>query len=177
MRMRCTSAVACPHGSTRSIPVSPRTEDVPAIRSVEPRRRLLNRTWHGSQWCVARQTVVPAPESSWFVERSSVPRRGWTEPPAFVGQQGAAVPAVRHATQARAAWMSLNRRGWASDYSAALLTGLPVPYGQSDRVTISQATRPEGRRAYRPDLRLRTAQVEPCDIGIDWGMAVLRPGH
>src|SRR5918995_462950 len=92
-------------------------------------------------------------------------------------QRGAAVPAVRHATQARAAWISLNRRRWASDYSAALLTGLPVPYGQPDRVTISQATRPEGRRAYRPDLRLCTAQVEPCDIGIDWGMAVLRPGR
>jgi hypothetical protein len=92
-------------------------------------------------------------------------------------QRGAAVPAVRHATQARAAWISLNRRGWASDYSAALLTGLPVPYGQPDRVTISQATRPEGRRAYRPGLRLRTAQVEPCDIGIEWGMAVLQPGR
>ena len=58
-----------------------------------------------------------------------------------------------------------------------MLTGLPVPYGQPDRVTISQATRPEGRRAYRPGLRLRTAQVEPCDIGIEWGMAVLQPGR
>jgi len=89
-------------------------------------------------------------------------------------QRSAAVPAARHALEARAAWISLGRRGWASHYSAALLSGLPVPQGQPDRVTLSQATRPEGRRAYHPDLRLRTARVEPCDIGSEWGMAVLR---
>ncbi|MGH8776126.1 MAG: type IV toxin-antitoxin system AbiEi family antitoxin domain-containing protein [Jiangellaceae bacterium] len=81
---------------------------------------------------------------------------------------------IRHALEARAAWLTIGRRGWACDYTATLLNGLPVPHGQPDRVTLSQATRAEGRRAYAPGLRLRTAMVDPVDIGFEWGMAVLR---
>jgi hypothetical protein len=84
---------------------------------------------------------------------------------------------ARHVLEARAAWIALGRRGWASHYSAALLCGLPVPYGQPARVTISQATRPEGRRHYFPGVRLRTASVDPRDIGSEFSMAVLRPSR
>jgi hypothetical protein len=80
---------------------------------------------------------------------------------------------ARHALEARAAWLSLGRRGWASHYTAALLSGLPVPLGQPDLVTLSQANRSDGRRIYKPGLRLRTATVDPRDIGAEWGMAVL----
>ncbi len=64
---------------------------------------------------------------------------------------------LRHVLEARAAWLSLGRRGWASHYTAAVLNGLPVPHGQPALVTISQATRGEGRRLYRSGRRLRTA--------------------
>ena len=86
-------------------------------------------------------------------------------------------PVVRHALETRAAWLALDRRGWASHYSAAVLNGLPVPRDQPTHVTISQATRPEGRRLYRRGLRLRTAQVDPSDIGSEWSMPVLTPAR
>jgi hypothetical protein len=50
-------------------------------------------------------------------------------------------PVTRHALEARAAWLSLGRRGWASHYTAALLSELPVPLGQPDLVTLSQGSR------------------------------------
>ena len=86
-------------------------------------------------------------------------------------------PALRHVLEARAAWLSLGRRGWASHYTAAVLNGLPVPHDQPALVTISQATRGEGRRLNRPGVRLRTAQVDPHDVGAEWGMAVLNPAR
>ena len=42
--------------------------------------------------------------------------------------------------EARAAWLSVGRRGWASHYTAAVLNGLPVPRDQPAMVTISQAS-------------------------------------
>ncbi len=84
---------------------------------------------------------------------------------------------TRHVLEARAAWIALGRRGWASHYSAALLSGLPAPNGQPAQVTISQATRPEGRRHYLPGVRLRTASVDPRDIGSEFSMPVLRPAR
>lgn len=86
-------------------------------------------------------------------------------------------PVLRHVLESRAAWLALGRRGWASHYTAAVLNGLPGPYGQPAVVTISQATRAEGRRLYRPGLRLRTAQVDEHDVGSEWGMAVLKPAR
>ena len=35
----------------------------------------------------------------------------------------------------------------------------------------------EGRRLNRPGVRLRTAQVDPHDVGAEWGMAVLSPAR
>jgi hypothetical protein len=86
-------------------------------------------------------------------------------------------PVVRHVLETRAAWLALDRRGWASHYSAAVLNGLPVPHDQPAHVTISQATRPDGRRLYRPGLRLRTAQVDQRDVGSQWSMPVLTPAR
>jgi hypothetical protein len=86
-------------------------------------------------------------------------------------------PFLRHVLEARAAWLAIDRRGWASHYTAAVLNGLPVPRDQPVLVTISQATRAEGRRLNRPVLRLRTAQVDPRDVGAEWGMAVLNPAR
>jgi Protein of unknown function (DUF559) len=96
---------------------------------------------------------------------------------AAIWNKTASQPALRHVLEARAAWLALDRRGWASHYTAALLNGLPVPHDQPAFVTISRATRAEGRRLYRPGLRLRTAQVDPRDIGSEWGMSVLSPAR
>jgi Transcriptional regulator, AbiEi antitoxin len=96
---------------------------------------------------------------------------------ATLWQKTASDPALRHVLETRAAWLALDRRGWASHYSAAVLNGLPVPRDQPAHVTISQATRPEGRRLYRPGLRLRTAQVDPRDVGSEWSVAVLTPAR
>ncbi len=93
---------------------------------------------------------------------------------AEVWDGSAGSPVTRHVLEARAAWLSIGRRGWASHYTAALLDELPVPYGQPRVVTLSQGARSDGRRLYRPGLRLRTAIVDPIDIGSEWGMAVLR---
>lgn len=96
---------------------------------------------------------------------------------ATVWDKTAGDSALRHVLEARAAWLSLNRRGWASHYTAAVLNGLPVPRNQPAMVTISQAMRAEGRRLNRPGLRLRTAKVDPRDVGSEWGMAVLSPAR
>jgi hypothetical protein len=92
---------------------------------------------------------------------------------ATIWQKTASDPALRQVLETRAAWLALDRRGWDSHYSAAVLNGLPVPCDQPAYVTISQATRPEGRRLYRPGLRLRTAQVDARDVGSEWSVAVL----
>jgi hypothetical protein len=92
-------------------------------------------------------------------------------------ERSAASPVTRHVLEARAAWIAIGRRGWASHYSAALLNGLPVPFGQPAAVTISQANRPKGRRHYFPGVRLRTASVDPRDVGSEFSMPVLRPAR
>lgn len=78
---------------------------------------------------------------------------------------------ARHALEVRAAWMCLDRRGWASGYSAAALLGLPVPFGEPRTVTITLPQRRHGRRSY-PGLRLRSAQIWPGDVRAIDGLPV-----
>lgn len=82
-------------------------------------------------------------------------------------------PADRHAIEVNAGWLALGRRGWATDYSAALLHDLPVPHGQPDRVTMSLPQRPHGRRSY-DGPRLRTVAVLPHDVVIVRDVPVAR---
>ena len=49
---------------------------------------------------------------------------------ATLWQRTGASPMARRVLETRAAWLAIGRRGWASHYTAALLHGLPVPYGQ-----------------------------------------------
>ncbi|HJU96864.1 MAG TPA: type IV toxin-antitoxin system AbiEi family antitoxin domain-containing protein [Jiangellaceae bacterium] len=90
---------------------------------------------------------------------------------ATLWQRTGASPMARRVLETRAAWLAIGRRGWASHYTAALLHGLPVPYGQPAAVTISRTNRADGRHCL-PGLVLRTATVDPVDIVTDWGMPI-----
>lgn len=75
----------------------------------------------------------------------------------------------RHRIDAYAAWLSLGRRGWAAEYSAATILALPVPQDQLRHVTMSLAQRTQGRRRY-PGLRLRSATVAADDVAVFQGV-------
>ncbi|WP_158602801.1 type IV toxin-antitoxin system AbiEi family antitoxin domain-containing protein [Jiangella rhizosphaerae] len=85
-------------------------------------------------------------------------------------------PAARHILEARAAWLALGRRGWATGYSAAVIAGLPVPHGEPRQLRFSLPQRGHGRRAYH-GLRLRTAGIDQADVLLLHGVPVTAPAR
>ncbi|PZF79876.1 type IV toxin-antitoxin system AbiEi family antitoxin domain-containing protein [Jiangella anatolica] len=85
-------------------------------------------------------------------------------------------PADRHTVETCAAWLALGRSGWAVGYSAAVIAGLPVPWGEPRPLRFSRPTRPHGRRAYT-GVRLRTAGVEQTDVFLLHGVPVTTPAR
>ncbi|WP_129666208.1 type IV toxin-antitoxin system AbiEi family antitoxin domain-containing protein [Phytoactinopolyspora endophytica] len=93
-----------------------------------------------------------------------------------VWERSERMPADRHAIEVYAALLVVDKRGWASGYSAALLLELPMPKGEPHDVELSMPRRSQSRRAY-PGLRIRAATAVEGDVVAIRGVPVTSPAR